>query len=230
MAKIIKNTTGSSIAIADTGITVPANSQYTIPPQDYWLWAASDNIITRVGNGSIVVNDGSFDLGISDGMDLIKGLFPAQVEVKSVPGEIVVVRDDDLNVTLASIASSLGATSGNGIVKYGMTPVTTKTETDLTDTIYTVPSGKKFSINNFTGSYDLQFTTIVRFKKQTGGTGAFNTMFAMTLQVGGQGQSTIPINFGNGVIVGSAGDVFKITYETTNSRGNIRAFFTGNEI
>jgi hypothetical protein len=83
MAKIVKNTTGSNIAIADTGITVSANSQYTIPAQDYLLWAASDNIITKIGDGSIVINDGSSDLSISDGVDLIKGLFPKKLGLLS---------------------------------------------------------------------------------------------------------------------------------------------------
>ena len=47
MSKILKNTTGSGISIEDTGITIPASpGQYTIPPQDYLLWSASNNVIT----------------------------------------------------------------------------------------------------------------------------------------------------------------------------------------
>jgi hypothetical protein len=76
VSKILKNTTGSPISIADTGITIPAGGSYTIPAQDYLLWANSSNIVTPVGTGSIVVNDGSSDLSASFGMDLIKGLFP----------------------------------------------------------------------------------------------------------------------------------------------------------
>lgn len=58
-------------------VTIPASpGSYTIPPQDYLLWAASSDIITQVGLGDIVVNDGSFDLNISDGIDLIKGIYP----------------------------------------------------------------------------------------------------------------------------------------------------------
>ena len=53
---------------------------YTIPPQDYLIWAASSDIITYLNDASptpsVVVNDGSVDLNPSDGMDLIKGLYP----------------------------------------------------------------------------------------------------------------------------------------------------------
>ena len=42
MAKILKNQTGSPIALSDVGITVPASpSTYTIPAQDYLLWAGN---------------------------------------------------------------------------------------------------------------------------------------------------------------------------------------------
>lgn len=81
MSKILKNTTGSAITITDAGGIIIAASPgtYTIPPQDYLLWAASSDIITYLNDmatPSIVVNDGSVDLNPSDGMDLIKGLFP----------------------------------------------------------------------------------------------------------------------------------------------------------
>jgi len=75
MAKILKNQTGSAVSISDTGITVPASGNYTIPPQDYNLWAASSDVITEIGDGTLVVNDGSEDLSISDGVDLIKGIY-----------------------------------------------------------------------------------------------------------------------------------------------------------
>lgn len=81
MSKILKNTTAGAITITDTGGVIIAASPgtYTIPPQDYLLWAASSDIITYLNDmatPSIVVNDGSVDLNPSDGMDLIKGLFP----------------------------------------------------------------------------------------------------------------------------------------------------------
>lgn len=76
MSKIIKNVTLSPIAVADVGITIPASSAYTIPAQDYLLWANSSNVVAPVGAGSLVVNDGTSDLNPSYGIDLLKGLFP----------------------------------------------------------------------------------------------------------------------------------------------------------
>lgn len=74
--KILKNTTLSPILVSDTGVTVPASpATYTIQAQDYPLWASSSDIITYVGNGSIIVNDGSFDLSKADGIALIQGNF-----------------------------------------------------------------------------------------------------------------------------------------------------------
>ena len=78
MSKILKNVTAFPITIVDVGsVTIAASpGSYTIPPQDYELFAVSSNTVTFVGAASIVVNDGSFDLTISDGIDLIKGLYP----------------------------------------------------------------------------------------------------------------------------------------------------------
>lgn len=73
MSKIVINNTGNNISIADTGITINASSQYTIPPQDYSLWSASSNIITEVSNSNLTINDGINDLSISDGINLLRG-------------------------------------------------------------------------------------------------------------------------------------------------------------
>lgn len=76
MSKILKNNTNSEVPISDTGVSISASGQYTIQEQDFSLWAASDNLITLIGNDTITVNDGSFDLSKSDGINLIKGLYP----------------------------------------------------------------------------------------------------------------------------------------------------------
>lgn len=69
MSKLLKNTTNSIIAISDTGVSLPASpATYTIPPQDYLMWAASTNIITHINSGAVVVNDGVNDLSISRGL------------------------------------------------------------------------------------------------------------------------------------------------------------------
>jgi hypothetical protein len=82
LSKILKNNTGSAIVITDVGaVSIPASpGSYTIPPQDYLLWAQSSDIITYLNDASptpsITVSDGSFDLNPSDGVDLIKGIHP----------------------------------------------------------------------------------------------------------------------------------------------------------
>lgn len=77
MSKIIKNPGASPVTVNDVGVTIPGVSSYTIPPQDYLLWAASSDIISSIGSLTLIINDGSFDLTVSDGVDLIKGLFPS---------------------------------------------------------------------------------------------------------------------------------------------------------
>lgn len=73
MSKIVLNNRAYDIVIADTGTTVPASGQYTIPPVYYPIWAGSDDIIIKIGIGDVSISDGSTTLGVSDGVDLIKG-------------------------------------------------------------------------------------------------------------------------------------------------------------
>lgn len=76
MAKILKNLTASPILIGDTGVSIPASpSTYSVVPMDFALWAASSDIVTYIGNGSIVVNDGTYDLSKADGISLVQGNF-----------------------------------------------------------------------------------------------------------------------------------------------------------
>lgn len=81
MSKILKNNTASAVPIADVGQTVPASGQLTIQPQDYWIYAASNNVITLIGDSTLTVNDGSVDLSINDGAKLVQGIFPNPVGV-----------------------------------------------------------------------------------------------------------------------------------------------------
>ena len=80
MSKILKNQTASIVTVDDIGIQVPASGQTTIQTTDYLLAAGSSDLVTLIGNGTLVVNDGSTDLSITDGVDLIKGLFPKEIE------------------------------------------------------------------------------------------------------------------------------------------------------
>ena len=68
MSKIIKNTTGSAIPVADVGLSIPANSSYTINPYEFPLWSASINVDTFISSGSLVVNDGYDDLKPENGL------------------------------------------------------------------------------------------------------------------------------------------------------------------
>lgn len=82
MSKILNNTTGSPVAVTDMGVTVPASGSYTIPPQDYPLWTSSSDVITYIGSGALVVNNGTDNLTKSDGLDLIKGIFPQPLVIR----------------------------------------------------------------------------------------------------------------------------------------------------
>lgn len=75
MSKIIKNITGSDIFISDVGVSLLANSSFTVNPTEYMLWASSSSLIPYVGNGSLIINDGTFDLSMADGISLIQGNF-----------------------------------------------------------------------------------------------------------------------------------------------------------
>ena len=117
------------------------------------------------------------------------------------------------------------------IFKVNEITVATKTKSDLASTTYTVPSGKKFKIKTFGASYDTQGSPIfIRLEKQTSGAGAFAVLFRISLQVNGQDQSNFEMIFpGDGLLIGSATDVFKITYESALAKGSLWAGFTGNE-
>lgn len=68
---ILKNVTLSTILINDVGISIPASSSYTIQVMDRLLWQASIDVATQISAGNIVVNDGSIDLPISEGIAYI---------------------------------------------------------------------------------------------------------------------------------------------------------------
>lgn len=128
-----------------------------------------------------------------------------------------------------TISIGLGLTTAS-ILKQTELSVTTRNEIDLTGVTYTVPNGKTFLLTSFIASYDAQSTLYLRLKKQTGGAGAFATLFRITLEVGGQGQGTTSLNFGHGILVGAATDVFKVTVEASLVKGTVWAGFTGSEL
>lgn len=135
MSKVLKNTTGSTISVTDVGVSIPSMSSYTIPPQDYLLWAASSDVVAPVGLGDIVVNDGSFDLSPSDGIDLLKGILPTdQVANPVITSLAMASANTEYSITLPSgtrqfylkarndssikIAYLTGQTSTNYVIMY----------------------------------------------------------------------------------------------------------------
>ena len=79
MSKIIKNTTAAIVDIPDVGISIPASGQTTINTTDFDDLAASNDVILLVGNGTLVVNNGSEDLSKSDAIRLLQGGFTNRV-------------------------------------------------------------------------------------------------------------------------------------------------------
>jgi len=237
MSKILKNTTASPITVTDVGVTIPASpGSYTIPSQDYLLWAASSDTVTHVGSGGLVVNDGSSDLSISDGIDLIKGGHYRYINgaTDGTPignaADKLKVQDSDVADLLLDIASGLGVSAGTSIFKRNEAAVTSRNEFDLTNTMYTVPTGKRFVITSFCASYDAQAALYVRLKKQTGGAGAWETLFRLNVMSGGQGNSTLGFDLSSGIEIGETGDVFKLTIESSIAKGTIYAEYSGSQI
>lgn len=81
MSKTLKNQTGVSIVLSDTGDSIPASpATFLIDPTRYSLYEASSDIITHIGSGDIIVNDGSNDLSKSEALDLLKDVNHRQVD------------------------------------------------------------------------------------------------------------------------------------------------------
>jgi hypothetical protein len=115
MAKILKNTTGSTVAVSDTGVTLPASpTAYTIPPQDFPLWASSANIVNLINAGTVIVNDGYGDLS--------KDLSIKHLQEESIPRATSLITTTNVQATANStltltVSSSLsqiftGTTAG----------------------------------------------------------------------------------------------------------------------
>lgn len=135
------------------------------------------------------------------------------------------------NPVYTNSTASITTTDANfsNIYKQNEISVATKTESDLSTVTYTVPSGKKFALCSLSGSYDIQSPLALRFKKQTGGSGSFATIFKITLETSGQDSSNYGIPLAKCVLVGAQTDVFKVTYESALSKGTLWAGFSGIE-
>lgn len=94
MAKIIKNTTGSDIAIKTFGRTIEAGDQITIDQTDYPLLSSDDvltEMLTDINSGDIVINDGSSDLTSSQALRFLK--YPDKIIIQINNVDIVKFND-----------------------------------------------------------------------------------------------------------------------------------------
>ena len=93
MTKIVKNTTGSDIALSDTGVTVPASGQYALNPSENHIWAESivispaSQLVTLITSGDIVINNGTVDLSAASGIRFLE--YPDRISIQ----------EDDVDVT-----------------------------------------------------------------------------------------------------------------------------------
>jgi hypothetical protein len=100
MATILKNTTGSPIIVKSIGQVIAASGQLIVPPDDYDNLSQDATLISKIASGDVVVNDGSQDLSIAYGKQLVL----IGVTVDS-PGGVTVSFDNNNRVTLDSNGS-----------------------------------------------------------------------------------------------------------------------------
>jgi len=118
MSKIVKNNTNSSVEVSDVGVAVPASGQYVLNTTEYLIWADSADIVTLVGDGTLTVNDGSVDLGISEGIDLIKGIFQKHRIIGDTDGTLIGNDGDRLKVAASLPDYEDGTTDALKIIDY----------------------------------------------------------------------------------------------------------------
>ena len=175
MSKIVKNNTGSPVDVADTGQTIPASGQLTINPSNYFTWAESSDIVTLVGDGTLTINDGSTDLSISAGIDLIKGLYPrppfsitdtAGNPINTVGGALPTASSCNSNlrlehslcdITLTSYYQTAYLYSGSGvlwgfILDFNTDYAEVKLTIDGTDTIFELDLDTIESLQSYAGN------------------------------------------------------------------------------
>ena len=109
--KILINTTSSDILL-DIGITVPANSQIQLNPQDYDDASSSDDIVEFVGDGSLVINNGDRDLTKSEGIRLIQGGNTDKIQLDN---DLLTTGNGTERIKI-DVAGSLNTTDGRVLV------------------------------------------------------------------------------------------------------------------
>jgi len=76
LSKILKNSTGLAVSISDIGLEVPLSGQLVIDVAKYSALSGSSDVINLLGDGTLIYNDGTNDLNLSDALDHIKDFFP----------------------------------------------------------------------------------------------------------------------------------------------------------
>jgi hypothetical protein len=89
ISKIVKNISNTDRFVNDCGISIYANTNYTIPEQDYWIWAASLDIISELDQNHLIINDGYQDLSITASKALLRhNLFQVKEDGYSTSDEV----------------------------------------------------------------------------------------------------------------------------------------------
>ena len=232
MSKILKNTTTNTLNL-EIGVTVPASGQLSLQPTDFAEASDSDELVTLIGNGSIVVNDGSNDLSKAEGIRLIQGGFTNRVLLDENLTETNRIKVD-LNNTLTGPAGPQGNDGAPGAAGFGIYAFA---NTAANGTLRKV---RGLTINKTgTGTYQYTFTTptpdtfynpVVNFENLGTNTDTNYFVnnktvngFTITMGIGDNGTSPDTLtDFDHGLsVLGEAGPQgITSAYETWISLGN----------
>ena len=79
----IKNKSGAATTLR--GHYFEIDELYTIPDPLRVSWATSDEVIAAIGSGDFAIFDDVSELGISEGVDLLKNVVPVKAEIEKEP-------------------------------------------------------------------------------------------------------------------------------------------------
>ena len=74
MSHILKNQTLSDITL-DIGRVVPASGELEIDVGNLVAFQKSNDVLTKLANGDLILSDGVKDLALSDALDHLKGFY-----------------------------------------------------------------------------------------------------------------------------------------------------------
>jgi hypothetical protein len=113
--RILKNNTAAIVPIPDTGFSVPASGQLVIDPTQYGKFEGSSDVIVEIGASVLTVNDGTFDLSITEGTRLIQGGFSRPISdgqdptIKMGVTDATGTTDYDLRARMEAVLGGLDA-------------------------------------------------------------------------------------------------------------------------